>query len=382
MSKERLAFLLEKYKSGADDRAEREEMLRLLNKYPDSMDGDDAYLIAQFNKNISHQISAPFVRQEANVVKLGQRDWLFRAAIFGAVVILAGAIWKLNRAGNNKTDIAGSTDKVSAKTDKPDSRVMLTIENGINVSLEGAKSGQIAKLKTGVVILDSNTLSYNLQKTAVSDNKLYHTVSTKSGRRYHILLADGSGVWLNAGSSLRFLPSLGDKERRVELTGEGYFEIAANRNRPFIVTSGTATIAVLGTSFDVNAYNIKKGILSTTLLVGSVAVEHGGAATRLIPYQQAIVNAVSGVVSVRDSVDVAGVVSWKNNRFMFNGSIRDIMQQVAVWYDVAVTYEDDIDVPVSMNVSRDVSLKELLHLLEMMGSVHFDIAGNKVVVRK
>ncbi|HMI60368.1 MAG TPA: FecR domain-containing protein, partial [Puia sp.] len=218
------------------------------------------------------------------------------------------------------------------------------------------------------------------------------TVSTARGGQYRVRLPDGTAVWLNAASSLRFPTGFIGKERVVELKGEAYFEVAANVSMPFHVklhtSSGEGDVEVLGTSFNVNAYDDEQ-MMRTSLVEGAVRIKAGAVATLLRPGQQAqLVGA--GLVHVKDNVNMDEVVAWKNNRFNFKSAdIRTIMRQISRWYDVEVEYtaaappgdsSKKVSPHFNTEISRNTNASDILTALELTGKVKFRIENKKIIV--
>lgn len=208
-----------------------------------------------------------------------------------------------------------------------------------------------------------------------------NTISTPRGGQYQVRLPDGTDVWLNAASTLSFSASFGEGERRVELTGEAYFEVSRDTKRPFLVSSGSQVVEVIGTGFNISAYR-DEPYIKTTLIHGSVRVtEQNSAHSRLLsPGQEATTDA-SGALAVARA-EPGQAIAWKNGKFVFNGeNIEDIMRKVARWYDVEIIYKEDIgDVRFAGSVSRFSEVADLLRKLELTGSVHFNIEGRKIIV--
>jgi ferric-dicitrate binding protein FerR (iron transport regulator) len=224
-------------------------------------------------------------------------------------------------------------------------------------------------------VLDNGQLAYQPTGNA-SAEMLFNTMSTPRGRQFRLMLPDGTRVWLNSASSLRYPTVFAGKERQVEVTGEAYFEVAENAQMPFRVkVVGRAAIEVLGTQFNVNAYgNIQ--MLRTTLLEGSVRVqdisEEAGKGVVLKPGQQAVISTAHAAntagrqnIMVADHVDTDKVLAWKKGLFNFDGmSLQEAMQQLERWYDIEVVYENGIpEIPFGGEISRNVSLEGLLKML-------------------
>jgi ferric-dicitrate binding protein FerR (iron transport regulator) len=203
---------------------------------------------------------------------------------------------------------------------------------------------------------------------------LYNTMSTPRGRQFEITLPDGTHVWLNAASSIRYPTVFAGNERKVELDGEAYFEVTKNAKQPFIVRArNKATIEVLGTSFNISAYENEKS-LNTTLLDGSVKVN----GTILKPGQQA---RVTDAVRVTDHADIDKVMAWQRGFFNFEGAtLEEVMQQLERWYDIDVEYEQGIpDIEFGGEMSRNMSLNGVLVALEKSG-IHYRLEGRKLIV--
>jgi ferric-dicitrate binding protein FerR (iron transport regulator) len=209
---------------------------------------------------------------------------------------------------------------------------------------------------------------------------LYNTVSTPRGGQYQLTLSDGSKVWLNASSSLRFPTAFPGTERRVEITGEAYFEVAGNESKPFVVDiAGKGEVEVLGTQFNINAYEDEPAI-KTTLLEGKVKVSesNGSQSSVLKPGQQA---QLANGIRVMDNVDMEEIMAWKTGWFYFDRQeLPAIMRQVSRWYDVDVRYEGRISKKsFSGIVGRDNDIKDVLKIMENAG-IRFRIEGSSITV--
>ncbi|ATP55674.1 hypothetical protein CPT03_03920 [Pedobacter ginsengisoli] len=258
-------------------------------------------------------------------------------------------------------------------------KAVLTLANGKVLSLSDLKNGQLAQ-QMGVVITKSK--DGQLVYKAISNNKEghqveYNTISTPRGGQYEINLPDGTKVWLNAASSLKFPTTFSKSERRVVLSGEGYFEVAKDKNKVFKVVSDQQTVTVYGTHFNINAYNDDNTPV-TTLIEGSVDVN----GTLLKPSQQAInVNNKISVVSA----DIENVMAWKNGYFRFDEEPLDaIMKKVARWYDVEVEFEDPDLKTLEFGVvaNRFANVSKVLRILELTHEVDFVVKDKKIIVIK
>jgi ferric-dicitrate binding protein FerR (iron transport regulator) len=230
------------------------------------------------------------------------------------------------------------------------------------------------KIKDGKVSYDPSKAS--------SAATVYNTITTSRGGQYQVVLPDGTKVWLNATSSIKFPVAFAGNSRVVEVSGEAYFEVAKNPSMPFIAKVKDVEVEVLGTHFDVMAYG-EEGKIATTLLEGSVRVSRGREKYAIIPGQQAVWKE-DGVFNLNTDVDLEEVVAWKNGKFHFNNvDIKTIMRQIARWYDVDVEYENvAADTRLGGIVSRKQDIRQLLDYFEITGKVKFRVEGKKIIVFK
>jgi ferric-dicitrate binding protein FerR (iron transport regulator) len=263
-------------------------------------------------------------------------------------------------------------------------KAILQLGNGSTIILDSAHNGLLARQGGARVIkLDSGELSYQGGAQAggpkgshadVSAAPLYNTITTPRGGQYQLVLPDGTRVWLNAASSLRFPTAFTGSDRTVSMTGEAYFEVASDKVRPFHVQVNQMTVDVLGTHFNVMAYSDEKAV-KTTLLEGSVKVEEGSLERLLSPGQQASLSNPVPVGSTAprklavQSVDVQQVVAWKNGFFeLDNMDLGTIMRQISRWYDVDINYQTmDTTTRFGGGISRKLNLPDVLRLLEVNG---------------
>ncbi|HET6768388.1 MAG TPA: FecR domain-containing protein [Chitinophagaceae bacterium] len=299
------------------------------------------------------------------------------ASILG-ILVLSGFLL-FNKSGENSV----AKGKVNNKRFKNDvspggDKAILTLADGSTIVLDEAKNGELAEQGNSKIIKLDGKLSYD----AVDKNPkevVYNTISTPNGGQYRLELADGSLVWLNATSSIYFPTTFIGKERRIEITGEAYFEIAKNREMPFVVAVNGAEVQVLGTHFNINAYNDEDNV-KTTLLEGSVKFVSGDNSNILKPGQQ-LQLAKNGALNVANDVNVDEVVAWKNGLFAFeNATIEKVMRQFSRWYDVEIEYRGKTDDLFIAEMRRNIKLSDALRALELTGKVKFDIEGKKIIV--
>lgn len=249
------------------------------------------------------------------------------------------------------------------------SGAVLHLSDGSTVVLDSAQNGTVAILGKVQAIKEDGTLKY----TGSTNEEIYHTVSTNKGRQWQMTLADGTKVWLNAASSIRYPLSFTGNERSVEITGEVYFEVTHNEARPFKVKVRGQVIEDLGTIFNVNAY-ADEDALRTTLLEGAVRI--GG--VTLKPGEQGAIKDGSLKIS---PVNTEHVVAWKNGFFSFKKTpLKEVMLQLARWYDVEVAYEGNIpDMKFGGKINRNSNASQVLTILEE-SNIHFKIQGKKIIV--
>lgn len=269
-------------------------------------------------------------------------------------------------------------------------KARLELADGSVVILEQVNNGSLQEQGGTKIVKQDGRLVYNAAQGNHSGEISYNKISTPKGGQYHVILPDGSKVWLNSESSLRFPTAFIGNERQVELTGEAYFEVAklaipspsvgASKMVPFKVQTNKVNIEVLGTHFNVMAYANEKAV-NTTLLEGSVRVSHLTThnSQLLKPGQQAKVNGSIQLVNV----DTEEVVAWKNSLFQFNGAdIQTVMGQIERWYDVEVDYEGQIPSKHFTGIiSRNINVSKVLDMLELTGGVKFEIKGKKISVQ-
>lgn len=324
--------------------------------------------------------------------------WLPRLAAAAIILVAVSAgLYFLNRPAKLQP-----VSKVQPNILPGGNKAILTLADGSKITLDDAAHGEIAKQAgMSIVKAPNGQLIYSIAKSQPSTSAdglfgrannseiLYNTIETPKGGQYQINLPDGSKVWLNAASKLRFPASFTGNERKVELSGEAYFEVAKiaspagtskkNAAIPFKVVSENHVVEVLGTHFNINAYPDELSI-KTTLLEGSVKVLQPASnnSQLLMPGQQARVAETIRVVNT----DTQEAIAWKNGVFEFKSqSIASIMRQISRWYDVEVLYQGNIaGETFSGSISRYASVTEVLEMLELTGYVTFKTEGRRITV--
>ncbi|MNL25661.1 fec operon regulator FecR [compost metagenome] len=228
---------------------------------------------------------------------------------------------------------------------------------------------------------DDGQLVYDIIDNGVESSRI-NTLSTSNGETYKVRLPDHSEVWLNAASTLKFPASFSSsKIRKVELIGEGYFEIAKDKSKPFIVKTAQQEVEVLGTHFNINSY-LEEASVKTTLIEGRIKISGKSSSRILRPGQQSTFSGKGDILLTDADVDAA--IAWKNNQFMFDSeNIQVIMRMIARWYNVDIEYVGEIsDEKFGGGVSRFDDVSKVLKSLESTNKVHFKIEGKKILVSK
>lgn len=322
------------------------------------------------------------IQQSAQAVPEGEhkmfRLWLKIAAVAAVLAVAYLGFYFLNKQPEKVSDVS----KIAVNEIKPGSYgAMLTLSNGRKVSLANVSRGEIGR-ESGIVITKSadGKLVYEVGEKA-SDPNATNTLSTARGETYQVRLPDGSLVYLNAASSLTYATSLIQNGKRVvTLSGEGYFEVAKDKQHPFIVKTDRQEVEVLGTHFNISSY-ADDAIAKTTLLEGSVKLSASGNSRILKPGQQA--KLYRGGIQVNET-DTDLAVAWKNNEFVVESEhIENIMKMIERWYNVEVVYiGEKTNQRFSGKVSRFDKISKVLEIVESTGEAHFEIKGRTVYVSK
>ncbi|PUZ29106.1 iron dicitrate transport regulator FecR [Chitinophaga parva] len=307
-----------------------------------------------------------------------RKGWYWAAAALTGACLLAGDWWLQG----HKTPTTAQVVPAKPHAITPGTnRAMLTLADGSRIPLDSLHSGALGQQGNAIISNNGQGLTYHT--TGSTEAVLYNTVATPRGGQYQLTLADGSKVWLNAASSIRFPTAFNGNERLVEISGEAYFQVAPKASQPFRVNIAgrpDLQVHVLGTSFNVMAYTDEKAI-TTTLESGAVQVQHNARTQVLQPGYNASVSSNADQITVAKA-DLDQALAWKDGKFRFRDTnIQTIMRQVARWYDVEVQYQGDVsNLAFSGLISRRQNAPELLRILEATHSVRFEIANNTITV--
>jgi transmembrane sensor len=385
----RIQELAHKWMTGAITPEERTEFMNWYNQSDDDQPLDIPKEFATDELSHSLRLFTKIFEQNKKDVKeetpvhhihSNKKSWIPYAAAI--LIILAIAGYLINTGNPKKTEIAEHhVDSVHHDMKAPlTAHAVITLGNGNNIILDSLQNGVIATLgKVQVVKLSDGHLIYK----GASDEITYNTLMNPRGSKVvNIILADGTKVWLNSESSLRYPTAFTGSERMVEVTGETYFEVAKNSAMPFRVKKGAMLVTVLGTHFNVNTYE-EEGNMAVTLLEGSVQVSSTLAQKdiQLRPGEQSQFNQ-DGHLTLTKGINTDDVVAWKNGKFQFGekSDIGSIMRMLARWYDIEVEYQGTINRHFGGTISSDVDLSQVLKVLETTGDVKFKVSGNKVIV--
>lgn len=314
------------------------------------------------------------------------KKWVIAASVL-AVVFAAWYVLVLlkNHQASPLTTIQDRGRKPGNTIPPGRNQATLTLVDGSDINLDTVKNGSLTTRGSIKIIKSINgELSYRTDQQH-SASTGYNIISIPRGGKYELVLSDGSRVWLNSASSLKFPTSFNGKVRHVILTGEGYFEVAKNASMPFQVTVNDMRVEVLGTHFNINAYNDEKSI-ATTLLEGSVKLrkgmqENSDAHTVILKPGERANLANDGRFKIDPSADMEQAVAWKDNNFEFNNDVIPvIMRQISRWYDIDVDYKGSIPARrLTGKFSRNVSLNQLIEMLEYTG-MNMKIVDKKIVI--
>jgi transmembrane sensor len=295
-------------------------------------------------------------------------------------ILIVGTMWFYQRQEDKRPNL--SKRPPTAEPVPGGNKAILTLADGRHIVLDSAANGSLGKDGASAIIKSDSVLTYEVAEASSGHQAAYNMIEVPKSGKYQIVLSDGTKVWLNAASSLRFPAAFTGKERRVELTGEGYFEVAKNKGMPFHVSADGVDIAVLGTHFNIQAYSDESAI-KATLLEGSVQVSNNSSKAVLKPGEQAQIKNEGGLqdITIVKNADMEKVVGWRNGLFIFrDDDVKDIMKALESWYDIKVIYKANINRHLSGTFYRSEPLNNILHYLEGTNEVHFEIKGKDVMV--
>ncbi|WP_142683112.1 FecR family protein [Chitinophaga polysaccharea] len=394
---ERLTYLLEQARLRRATSAEYRELLQLISsdeqgeivRLLDTWHGagttestasteyDHAYWQQAVKEILDADNSArqPVMLPVKNRIYFLQRYWWAAACI---ILLTAGAYYLSKQTRQPAVAVASPVKDIAPGGN----RAVLTLSDGSQITLDSAGNGILAQQgNTRITKLSNGQLAYS--GSGNPEGKiLYNTMSTPPGGQYQLILPDGTGVWLNAASSISYPTAFTGNERSVTVTGEAYFEVVKNEKMPFRVKAGNTTIDVLGTHFNINAYKDEASI-NTTLLEGAVRVNIAQQQQQLRPGQQARVMANGASIQVVDHADISEVMAWKAGFFSFNDAdLPAVMRQLSRWYNVEVKYEGRIPQRVfTGEIGRNLTLSQVLKGLTKTRIKYRIENGNRIIIQ-
>ncbi|MBB5439525.1 ferric-dicitrate binding protein FerR (iron transport regulator) [Pedobacter sp. AK017] len=382
MTQQELNDLIDKVNNGTATDKELGLYTRYLNNITS---GDEAWDVQELGteESVKNELQnrIELIRKPVGVKKVSL--WPRIIGVAAAVAVIVLGIWFFSPPRHLEGSAA--TRNLINDIAPGKNTATLTLANGKTIILSDVKTG---------VIVGANKLSYNdgtaVEREESGQGREDVVMSTPRGGTYQITLPDGSRAWLNADTKISFPSQFIGKERKILLiNGEVYFEVAKNKEKPFIVVTDKQEVEVLGTHFNISSY-ADEAAIKTTLIEGSVKVSSFGQRTTrsapgeaviLHPNQQSLVTDNKEIKVV--PADVSEAIAWKNGDFVFKEEpLESILRRVARWYDIDVVYEDQINERFTGTVSRNKKISEVLYMLERAKGVHFRIEGKKVTVSR
>lgn len=385
--------ILERYRMGNCSTEEREIVEQWYARLVSTgelewSDGEVEQLEQSMEEKLLLQIKSTASDQHRRTFIQRSVKWWAAAAILLIMAVGVRFIF-YGSAHNNQSPISQSKrfkNDILPATQK----VLLTLSDGTQKELDDVSNGTVTHQGQAEAVKKDSSMIYTPSHGVSEEQTVYNTVATGKGRTFQLQLSDGSKVWLDALSSIRFPTSFAGDERMVEITGQVYFEVAHDAKKSFKVKSGKQVAEVLGTHFNINSFNGEK--IQTTLLEGRLRVQSlagAGNGSRNMPFivitpgQQSTFSPESAQLTRGEIQDTDEVMAWKDGRFRFDGSsVKEIVDQLSRWYNIEVVYKDAITETFVGDIKRDLPISKVLELLEMTKQVKFVIDGNKVIVMK
>lgn len=393
-SEERFKYLLDKYINRSCTWEEYQELFSYIEKdvYKDVLYRymDEQYVMTPPEKDRDNERLKKIYHRIQRVKAARGGVFPVTRLMVAAAVFLFTCVVVLLWISRPKPEYVTNNKAGKKKNISQENKVILTLGDGSKISLTDVPNGEIAR-QQGVRVTKNKAgqIIYKIAGTETADGERretpvvsYNTITTPVGSQYQLLLPDGSEVWLNSASSFKFPAAFTGEKRTVFLTGEAYFEVAKDKSKPFEVLAGESRVEVLGTHFNVMAYN-DEPFTETTLLEGAVRVNHGGLQKVLEPGQQARFTPGDNDLSVVNA-DTDEAIAWKNNLFVFeNTGIDQVMRRIKRWYNVEVAYKGEKpEINFTGVIPRNKNVSDVLNMLQSTDDVLFRIDGNKITVEK
>lgn len=403
-TQDRLAYLLQQAVSHAATAAELQELSDLIQADESGQtahlaamliqeqlpaqpaDYDEAYWDPVANAILSADKPAA-IPAGKKVPLILRRAWMAAAITAGVLLLAGGAYWVLHRPA--PAPLGAVTTPATHDVAPGGNKAVLILADGTQVPLDSTTSGVLAQQGgTTVSKQGAGQLAYTSKGAAGNASIQYNTLRTPRGGQFRITLPDGTNVWLNAASTITYPTAFNGSSRQVTLSGEAYFEVAANAAKPFRVNVLTHTanradsmlVTVLGTHFNIMAYDDEL-LVKTTLLQGAVQVSSHGSSRQLRPGQGASLDKQRSTLALQDNVNTEEAVAWKNGFIQLEGNdITSAMRLIARWYDVEVVYKAPVHAHFRGIIPRNVPVSQVLKMMELTGEVHFEIKDRQIIV--
>ena len=384
LSTEEIRQLADQYLNGTITPEDRARFDAWYNTLPDEVVWEEAGVDADMLRNSMYiDLLEKIIRSEpARVVPFRRKLIRYAAAVI-ILLMAGGAFWWFRDNHSPEETKLVKTQTQPAKDIQPGgNKATLTLADGSQLILDSMANGQLAQQGSAIVMKQHSVLDYS-RKTITSSNTpvAYNTLTTPRGGKYQLVLPDGTMVWLNAASSLRFPAAFNGNTREVEVTGEAFFDVKKDNVKPFIVHAGEQQLQVLGTSFNINTYSDEEAP-ATTLITGSlrVSAETQKQSILLKPGQQAVLSRQQLLLRPCNTHDIT---AWKEDKFSYTEtSIAVVMRQLARWYNLEVQYEGPVPVSTfSGTFPRDLTLSEVIHILKT-SNVNLTLQNRTVTIHQ
>lgn len=386
----RLRALLQAYMDNNISEFEFDELIQLIQATEDEVlasaiperwneSGQDTSAILNSDRIYYQILADPRVASGTFPTKKGRIQSLRPFIAGAAALICMGIFLYVQQTSTSKKTTPHNIAVNSSKPIIPGSKkAILTLTGGEQIVLDTVSEKTLSLHLGTTVKKERGKLLY------INDSSFIHgegqpqqnTISTPRGSEFELMLPDGTHVWLNAGTSLTYPTRFGKDQRKVQLLGEAYFDVAKGKNQPFVVEAKGTQIKVLGTQFNVSAYQEEVSI-KTTLVTGSLLVK----SEKLNPGQQAITFPRSESIKIH-TVDIAEATAWRRGYFFFaDEELTTVMNTLARWYNIEVTYSGNLQGKTfGGTISRYEDFHRLLKAIELTGSVHFQVKERRVMV--
>lgn len=385
MDKKTFLDILSKYNKGKASKQEVDlleayyELFEVEENILDQMDLSEKHLLKQ-------QMLARVLEKNTEIVTTKTKTWYGRSWLSAAAVllILCSVGLLLFKKDRNEIAVVKKSEKTTAVIKPGKNQAILTLSDGSTIGLNEEEKG-IVLSKNGLLVTKSGDgeLKYETNEELIPTT---NTITTPRGGQYQLVLTDGTKVWLNAQSSIKFPTRFAGDTRVVHITGEVYFEVAKNKKMPFLVHTNNQKIEVLGTHFNVNTY-IDEAAEKTTLIEGSVKVAkvrdgfaEMNSAKLLRPGQEALLTSESSLIKV-GTADTEAAISWKNGYFKFDkADIQTVMRQISRWYDVDVKYVGNKSSDLFVGkIKRTEEIQGILRILER-SKINTSVKGRTIII--